>query len=444
MATERYVVVGLAQPRSVWFRDVARWANAASIPVEFLKLLSIEQVRVSLRGGRALSALLIDDSISGLDRDLVDLALEAGCAVVLIDSGRAATSWVELGASAVLPQGFARGDLLHALGQIATPVPRPGELRGLTSVEVTPLGADTGRLVAVTGSGGTGRSTMAMALAQGLVDSRRHDLVCLADLALHADLAMLHDAGDVVPGVVELVEAHRGGTPTDDAVQDLTWHVETRGYHLLLGLRRHRDWTVIRPRAFEASIESLCRSFDVVVADVDDDLEGEQLTGSLDVEERNVMARVVTDAADLVVVVGAPGLQGLHALLRVTRDVLHHGVSGHRILPVINRSPRGHRRRAELTRAFGELLGAVASEHGVPSPVHIADRRQLELALRDTVRFPEAWAAPLCGAVQALLDRHAPELRGGREAVGLVRVEPGSLGSWPEDDEPDLSEGARR
>ena len=35
--------------------------------------------------------------------------------------------------------------------------------------------------------------------------------VVLADLALHADQAMLHDARDVIPGVLELVESHRSG-----------------------------------------------------------------------------------------------------------------------------------------------------------------------------------------------------------------------------------------
>ena len=62
----------------------------------------------------------------------------------------------------------------------------------------------------MTGPGGVGRSTLAMALAAGLAaDPRDAGLVVLADLALHAQQALLHDAGDV-PGVVELVDAYRG------------------------------------------------------------------------------------------------------------------------------------------------------------------------------------------------------------------------------------------
>src|SRR3546814_2814274 len=70
---------------------------------------------------------------------------------------------------------------------------------------------------------------------------------------------MLHAARDVVPGVAELVEAHRSGSPGPHEVRDLTWEVGARGYRLLLGLRRHRDWTAIRPRAFDAALDGLRR-----------------------------------------------------------------------------------------------------------------------------------------------------------------------------------------
>ncbi|MEQ1786458.1 MAG: hypothetical protein ABL966_05350, partial [Acidimicrobiales bacterium] len=85
MAAERFVVLGVAQVRSAWFREVARWATSAMLPVEFVKAMSVEEVRVRLRSGRGYSALLVDDSLSGLDRDLVDLAREAGCSVIVVD-----------------------------------------------------------------------------------------------------------------------------------------------------------------------------------------------------------------------------------------------------------------------------------------------------------------------------------------------------------------------
>ena len=105
-----------------------------------------------------------------------------------------------------------------------------------------------------------------------------------------------------------------------------------------------------------------------MVADVDADLEGEQATGSLDVEERNAIPRTTLRAADLVVVVGLPGMKGLHSLLRSTRDLLAHGVPGGQLVPVLNRAPKSPRARAELAAAFGDLLDGSGPGHGVRAP----------------------------------------------------------------------------
>ncbi len=317
MAGERFVVLGLAPVRSAWFRDVAKWATAAAIPVDFLKTVSVEEVRARLRSGRGISALLIDDGVVGLDRDLIDLAAEVGCAVIVVDSGRTSRAWSELGVAGVLPRELGRGELVELLSHVATPIAR---VDGAVALERdangdAPGGGWRGSLVAVTGAPGAGRSTIAMALAQGFArDPRDADLVCLADLSLDADQGMLHDCPDVVPGVLELVDANRSGMPSTEETRSLTWAVEGRGYQLLLGLRRHRDWTALRPRAVEASLDGLRRCFRVTVADVDPDVEGEDECGSLDVEERNLLARAATRHADLVVIVGNATLTGVHHL----------------------------------------------------------------------------------------------------------------------------------
>jgi len=377
----------------------------------------------------------VDDALVGLDRDLVEQAREAGCAVVVVDGGRAHRAWADLGASAVLPATFGRDDLLHTLVQVATPIAR-NTATTAARPDAPVVQGYRGRLVAVTGAGGTGRSTVSAALAQGLAsDPRNLDLVCLADLALHAEQAMLHGSPDVVPAVGELVEAHRAGTPSVDEVRRLTWQVTDRGYHLLLGLRRHCDWTAVRPRAFAAGLDGLRRAFRVVVADVDADLEGERATGSVDVEERNTIARVTALAADLVVVTGLPGMKGLHSLLRTTRDLLAHGVPAVRLLPVVNRAPKGPRARAELTAAFGELLGQGGDDVAVPSPLYASERRHLNEVLRDGARLPDAWLGPIAGTVQSLLDRSLEPVVHDDPADALQPVAPGSLGSWTVDDE---------
>ena len=352
MATERYVVLGLAQARASWFGDVARWATTAALPVDFVKVVSVEELRARLRSGRVFSALLIDGALPALDRDVVDLARANGCAVVAIDDQRAHRSWRDLGVDAVLPADFERGLLLDALKAVARPIARSDEVAaGPPSLDHAP-GGWRGRAVAVTGSGGVGRSTLAMALTAGLAaDPRDRGLVVLADLALRAQQALLHDAGDVVPGLLELVESHRGAAPDLDEVRAHCFTVREGGYDLLLGLRRHRDWTALRSRALAVALDNLRRAYRMVVSDVDPDVEGEAECGSVDVEERNLLARTTLRDADLVVVVGQRGLAGLDAQLRVVRDIAELGVPGSRIVPVVNRAPRNPRARAEAAAA---------------------------------------------------------------------------------------------
>ena len=151
---------------------------------------------------------------------------------------------------------------------------------------------------------------------------------------------MLHDVRDVVPGIQELVEAHRSRRPSAAEVEALTFSVVERRYALLLGLRRARYWTTLRPRAFAAAFESLRAAYGVVVCDVTADLEGEDEVGSADVEERNLMARTVVPTADVVFAVGRPGVKGVHALVRVLTDLGRAGIPAGRVVPVFNLAPR--------------------------------------------------------------------------------------------------------
>ena len=432
MAGDRYVVLGLAHPRSAWFRDVARWATSGSLPVDFVKCVSMEEVEARLDANRPFSALLIDGGVGGLDRDLCARASAAGCAVLVVEDPRVARDWPALGAAALLPQAFDGDDLMDALATHGHLIAR-GD--GVPVDDELPRSAWRGRLVAVTGAGGTGASTVAIALAQALGDDVRHaGLVLLADLALDADQAMLHDARDVVPGVQELVEAHRAGRPSHQDIRSLTWSVAARRYHLLLGLRRRRDWPAIRPRAFEASVDGLRRSYRMVVADVDADLDGERECGSADVEDRNVMARATMAAADAVLVVGTPTMKGVHSLVRVVAEVAAHGVDPARIVPVVNLAPRSPAARARIAEAVAELVAvAVAAPAGdgrlaLAAPVFVPERRRLDDVLRDGARLPSAMTAPIGAAVTAVLERTAE--RPAASSAEPVPVVPGSLGAW--------------
>jgi hypothetical protein len=432
MAGDRYVLLGLARPRAEWFRAVGQWATSASIPAEFLKCVSVEELNARLAAGRAYSAVLVDAALPSVDRDLLDSARDAGCVVLVVDDGRVGRDWRALGAAAVLPSSLTRETLLDALATHATMVGR-GAAAGLDDgADRVPLDLDLGVVAAVCGPGGTGASTVAAALAQGIAGVGAFGRVALADLALNAEQAMLHDVRDVVPGIQELVEAHRSRRPSEAEVLALTFQVVERNYHLLLGLRRARYWSTLRRRSFEAAFTSLRRTFGATVCDVTADFEGEDDGGSADVEERHLLARTAARSADVVFAVGRPGVKGVHALVRVLADLASCGVPAGRVVPVFSPAPRQPRARAELSAALADLARPAMGGGQTVSPVFLPSRR-VEEAMRDAVALPSPLPALLAGAFEATLTRLGPAQAPAPSEPELVV--PGSLGAWVDEEE---------
>jgi hypothetical protein len=346
--------------------------------------------------------------------------------IVVRASPSPAFSAADLGIAADLPARFTRDELLDILTTHCQKIGRGDQLPPALDEPDGPLWL--GQLLAVCGPGGTGASTLAIALAQGLAtDARLGRRVLLADLARRADQAMLHDAQDLGPGAQELVEAHRLGRPEPDEVWRTTFDVPQRGYRLLLGLRRPEAWSALRPRAIDASIVGLRRAFQVVVADVTGDVEGETEGGSLDVEERNHLARSALLHSSVAVTVGAPGMKGVHSLAGLMRSVIGIGVSPKRIVPVVNRAPRNPRARAELARALASLLAdAPGGGMALAGPIHIPERK-LDDQLRDGSPLPSSVVDPLAHAVRVVSERQADSPPA---HTSPTPVAPGSLGSW--------------
>lgn len=427
MSSDRYVVLGLALPRSTWFREIAQWSNAGSIPVEFVKCVSPEEARARLESGRPFSALLVDGASPALDRDLVDLASKHACACIVVDGSR--RDWTGIGVTARLEPKFDRTRLLEVLGTHARLIASADEVNRAPTLEE--VSAWRGRVIAVCGPGGTGASTAAIAIAQALARELRYGgAVALVDLCRRADQAMLHAAPDIVPGIEELVDAHRNGRPSPEDVRAATFFVPERGYSLLLGLRQPRSWSALRPRTFEAAFTNLTQSFRALVCDVDNDFEGESEGGSIDVEERNVMSRTALGAADVVLVVGVGGVKGIHSLVRLVADLLAFGISPERLIPVVNRTPRSPKVRSSMTATVAQLLAPLNGSKFLPSPIFLPER-SLEPTFMDGTALPTAITDPLAGAVHAALSRVSTEPRASRDPEPVAV---GSLGNWTDDE----------
>lgn len=434
-ANERFVVLGVAPVRREWFRQVGRWANDATIPVEFIKCISTTEVISRLESGRPFSALLADASSAGLDRDVLDLANAVGCSPIIIDHGLVDRDWSELGARAVIPERFEARDLRTLLEDVARPI---GRTAAVSNETMAPEATTTtlGKVIAVTGGGGLGTSTMAMALAQGMAALDDHRPLLLADMALRSSQAMFHDARDVVPGLTELVESHRLGVPNAADAAATIHSFPERGYDLLLGLRHERDWVSIAPRALSATWTTLLTRYAATICDLTGDFDGSHETGSNDIEDRNRLSRTAASNAHVVAVVGAPGAWGVHHLVRTILALSELGVAAERLVPVINHAPRNARSRSTLTSAVAELLSSrISQPELVPSPIFVPTRRSLEATLRDGDPIPGSIATPLATTIAAILARQglSDPLQESPGEVAMP-VTPGSLGTWSDDD----------
>ncbi|MBA3654771.1 MAG: hypothetical protein H0W70_11350 [Actinobacteria bacterium] len=424
--SDRFVVLGLATARARWFAAFGQWAHAGSLPVDFVKCVSVEQLRVRLRSGRLHSAALIDGSVPALDRDLIESVHGAGATVIVVDAATRHPHWTALGADHTLADGFGPSEITDALRTHAAMVPT-GEWDAprCDHTDTAPAHAP---LVVLCGPGGTGVSTLAIAFAQqwAAERSRPPGEVLLADLCLRAEQAMLHDAGDVGPGIQELVDQCRTANIDRDQARSHAYAVPERGYALLLGLRQPEAWSALRPRAIGAALASLQTAFSAVVCDCDADLEGQAQGGSVDVEERNALARSAVTRADAVFVVGAPGLKGTYSLARVIAAVADAGAAPARVVPVFNRASRSPRARARLNAALAALLPD-SVRHDLAPAVFIPER-DVEMCLHDRTKVPAALGDPLVGAFRAV-DADAAQAVVGHQPQAR-RLRAGELRGW--------------
>ncbi|NCY15454.1 MAG: hypothetical protein EBX39_01575 [Actinobacteria bacterium] len=412
-----FSILALARPRAIWLTELSRWATSGAVEIDLIRCISIDEVRARLGSLQRFSAVLLDENCIGVDRDLLGSATDLGCASIVITTGIARRDWLALGADATLDAALDREGLLSTLRSIAAPITPPMDAGAVVELHSeTPR--STAPLLAVTGSGGTGTTVIALALAQSLPDC------ALIDAALDASLALAVGDVEIIPGLQELVDAHRTGAPTADELRQGLHRCPRHGFSLLPGLRRHRDWTALRPHAIDAMLSSLRRAYPTVVADIDADVEGEPDTGSFDIADRNALARRITSAADVVVITGRPDLLGLSRMVSTIGNLLAFGIAPDRVIPLVMRSSRCTFTTNEIRRSITKLLTETHPDVAIMSPAVIEPPKDLDLLLLDRSPLPRRFTDQVLDAVPGHL-RSRPIESTVDEPVAII---PGSLG----------------
>ena len=243
----RHRVATVGRPGPAWPRAVARWGSGATLPLDTTTCVSADELR-ALVVDATVDLAIVEAGLPGVDRVLADDVRRAGTALAVVTPPTLTPAAERLDPDALLPADFdaqALAAVLQAHARTrAKPPPTAGPGPG-------PASEGSPELVAVTGPGGTGASTVAQALA-----AQRAGLgpVILADLALEGDQHLRHGVAPGHDGVFELAEALRHAPAAAIAVPIAP---QPAGYDLLCGLRRRQEWTILCGSVAEHVLASL-------------------------------------------------------------------------------------------------------------------------------------------------------------------------------------------
>ncbi len=414
MSAPRYVLLGL-EAAGTWPASLRDLVAARDADDEYLPCDGPADLLSRLATGRRFSAVLVDQRASGLDRELVRRSLAADCPVIVVGGPADAPRLLDLGATVHVPDPDDGGPLddalAVALADHAHPIGPVDDLRFGPRI-ATPSGDRwTGRLVAVTGPGGSGASTVARALAAGLVDDPRlRGEVLLVDACLQADQAHLHGIDEPTSDLRAATQAHRGGDPDGTTVRSLLTDPPGCRYRLLPGIRRRGDWPAIGGPTLTAALRNLRDHHLATVVDVDPMVDLAPVHQPVGPATPGEPSRIVVELADLVVLVhhaGAPR----RAADRVADDLAEAGLPTDRLV----RFEVGDARRRTLR---GRRRDTRRDDRHAPSSA-------ADLLATEPLGDPRT-AADLASRILGLLDR----LPARPDGVDLP-VATGSLGTGP-------------
>jgi hypothetical protein len=288
--------------------------------------------------------------MAAFDRDLVAKLHRRGIVVFAVIDHQTSVA-TPPGVDDEIDQNNFESGILSALTRSARSVPSATHYPAAAPIHgLCPI---HGQTIAVVGAPGTGTSVVAAGLAQSFAQSfcetRKLPIsadaraeVVLADLRRRPSQATIH----------ELIDAHRFATLTAPDTRAFCFEVPAMGYDLLTGLRsRHLASTFQHPTILE-SLHSLANAYTVAVVEIDDEFDGEADTGSIDIEERNALARTTLFAADHVVVTGRASKQGLRDLSAGIEALISFGIPTSAIYPVVNFAPADEPVQAQIRITF--------------------------------------------------------------------------------------------
>ncbi len=397
------VVILIVASGAAWEPEALRLLGDHPRIVVLKRCVDVDDLLAAATAGQADVAVVGLDA-PGLDRTAVDHLRAHGVRPVAIAAGGATLDGGRLRAGRIGIPTVVTDDQLATLADAICADDRPPTVvrRPAEPAPVGPPGPEpvAGRVVAVWGPAGSGRTTVAAALAAELARRRRQVVLVDADPyggAVAQQLGIL----DEVSGLLTAVRLDAAG----QLEQRLGSVQRGLGQHLrvVTGLPRADRWVEVRSGTLEHLLSLLGAGAEVVV-DTGFSLEEDQVPDLGGRPGRNQMTLEALDAADEVLVVGGADPVGLSRLARGIAE-LRERRSGRPVRVVVNRM------RPSLGWSEREIV-AMVSGFARPSAVHFLpdDQAAVDRALVSGRTLIEGGESELGRAVGRLADSLLPAL----------------------------------
>jgi MinD-like ATPase involved in chromosome partitioning or flagellar assembly len=399
------VVVLIVASGAAWEPEALRLLGDHPRIVVLKRCVDVDDLLAAATAGQADVAVVGLDA-PGLDRTAVDHLRAHGVRPVAIAAGGATLDGGRLRAGRIGIPAVVTDDQLATLADAICSDDRPPTVVR-PPVDPGPIGppgghdpAAAGRVVAVWGPAGAGRTTLAAALAAELARRRRRVVLVDADPyggAVAQQLGIL----DEVSGLLAAVRLDGAGQLEQrlgSVQRGLDQHLS-----VVTGLPRADRWVEVRSGTVEHLLSLLSADAEVVV-DTGFSVEEDQVPDLGGRPGRNQMTLEALDAADEVLVVGGADPVGLSRLARGIVE-LRERRSGRPVQVVINRM------RPSLGWSEREIV-AMVSGFARPSAVHFLpdDQAAVDRALVSGRTLLEGGDSDLGRAVGRVADSLLPEL----------------------------------
>ncbi|GAA1788924.1 hypothetical protein GCM10009795_038390 [Nocardioides hankookensis] len=397
------VVVLIVASGAAWEPEALRLLGDHPRIVVLKRCVDVDDLLAAATAGQADVAVVGLDA-PGLDRAAVDHLRTHAVRPVAIAAGGATLDGGRLRAGRIGIPVVVTDDHLDTLADAICADDRPPTMvrRPVDPAPVGPPGrpapAMAGRVVAVWGPAGAGRSTVAAAVAAEIARRRRRVVLVDADPyggALAQQLGIL----DEVSGLLAAVRLEAGGqleARMGSVQRGIDQHLS-----VVTGLPRSDRWVEVRPGTVDQLV-SLAAAGAEVVVDTGFSVEEELVPDLSGRPGRNQMTVEALDAADEVLVVGGADPVGLSRLARALVE-LGERRSGRTVQVVVNRM------RPSLGWSEREIV-AMVSGFARPSALHFLpdDQQAVDRALVSGRTLVECGDSDLGRAVSRLVDGLLP------------------------------------